>query len=332
MVVLEKIFTRQFPLLMFQVWGNSFENFMGREIKLFPKQITFFTNGFGLVYRNNALAGKINDIFLEELEKNPAFFDKLYENSLKGFAELKKSTAKETISKEELLAFLDQLEKYWPAVYAAPFVPIHKDLYPKKATEKMMALRKQIAPLAYNGSELIRRSLKKIFPKENPENISFEYIQGKMQLLEKTYVVDGKLCESIDDLIKKYNIQLKEPEKEPTQPSSKIVGQIAYPGKTTGKAFILTDKKKLHMFKEKAILVCHTVYPDYFPIINKATAIVADEGGITSHAAIFAREFKIPTIIGVHGATKIFKNEDNLEVDANQGIVRKVQDKGAKKE
>ena len=58
--------------------------------------------------------------------------------------------------------------------------------------------------------------------------------------------------------------------------------------------------------------------------MKKSAAIVSDEGGITSHAAIVSRELKIPCVIGTKIATKVFKDGDLVEVDANKGIVRLV--------
>ena len=58
------------------------------------------------------------------------------------------------------------------------------------------------------------------------------------------------------------------------------------------------------------------------PVIHKAKAIITDEGGITCHAAIVSREFKIPCIIGTKKATKVLRDGDLIEVDADKGIVR----------
>ena len=57
---------------------------------------------------------------------------------------------------------------------------------------------------------------------------------------------------------------------------------------------------------------------------RKAAAIVTDEGGITSHAAIVSRELGIPCIVGTQYATKILKDGDLVEVDANKGTVKKI--------
>ena len=64
--------------------------------------------------------------------------------------------------------------------------------------------------------------------------------------------------------------------------------------------------------------------PEYLPAMEKAAAFVTDEGGILCHAAIVARELKKPCIVGTQYATKIFKDGDLVEVDAEKGVVRKI--------
>ncbi len=56
--------------------------------------------------------------------------------------------------------------------------------------------------------------------------------------------------------------------------------------------------------------------------MKRAAAFVTDEGGITCHAAIVAREMKKPCVIGTKIATQIFKDGDMVEVDAQRGVVR----------
>ncbi len=76
--------------------------------------------------------------------------------------------------------------------------------------------------------------------------------------------------------------------------------------------------------KKGEVLVSIMTTPRLIAAARKAKAIVTDEGGITSHAAIVAREMKKPCVIGTRFATKIFKDGDMVEVDANNGIVRKI--------
>ena len=66
--------------------------------------------------------------------------------------------------------------------------------------------------------------------------------------------------------------------------------------------------------------------PDFMPLMRKAKAVITDEGGITCHAAIVSRELGIPCIIGTKIATKVLKDGDMVEVDANKGIVRKIKE------
>lgn len=64
--------------------------------------------------------------------------------------------------------------------------------------------------------------------------------------------------------------------------------------------------------------------PGIVPAMKQAAAIVTDLGGITSHAAIIARELKKPCLIGTKIATRIFKDGDLAEVDANKGFIKKL--------
>jgi pyruvate,water dikinase len=62
--------------------------------------------------------------------------------------------------------------------------------------------------------------------------------------------------------------------------------------------------------------------PNYLIAMKRAVAFVTDEGGITCHAAIVAREMQKPCIIGTKIATQVLKDGDLVEVDANKGIVK----------
>lgn len=101
-----------------------------------------------------------------------------------------------------------------------------------------------------------------------------------------------------------------------------LKGNTAFPGKARGIVRIVNILEDIHEFNQGDILVSLNTNPDLVPVIKKAGAIVTDEGGIMCHAAIVSREFKIPCVIGTKVATKILKNGDEVEVDADKGIVR----------
>ncbi|MFA5183983.1 MAG: PEP-utilizing enzyme [Patescibacteria group bacterium] len=101
-------------------------------------------------------------------------------------------------------------------------------------------------------------------------------------------------------------------------------GLTASTGRARGLAKIVTSVKEIDKVKVGDILVAVMTRPDYIMGIKKAAAIVTDEGGITCHAAIISRELGIPCIIGTKIGTKILKDGDLIEVNANHGWIRKI--------
>ena len=101
-----------------------------------------------------------------------------------------------------------------------------------------------------------------------------------------------------------------------------IKGFTAYAGKVIGTVKLILSRSGYGKIKKDDILVAINTNPDYSLIVKKVKAIVTDEGGLTCHAAIIAREMKIPCIVGTKIATQVFKTGDLVEVDAGEGIVR----------
>jgi len=106
--------------------------------------------------------------------------------------------------------------------------------------------------------------------------------------------------------------------------SGVVTGKPAFEGKAVGMARIVLDPSKVTDFKQGDILVTGMTRPDFVPLLKKAGGVVTDGGGVLCHAAITAREFKIPAVIGTGNATKIFKDGDKIEVDGFTGSVKKI--------
>lgn len=108
-----------------------------------------------------------------------------------------------------------------------------------------------------------------------------------------------------------------------TKPSKKahISGQTGSPGKAEGPVCIVNPDGVDVDFPKGAVLVCEVTTPNYVPLMRKAAAIVTDQGGIMSHAAIVARELKKPCIVGTGNATKKLKNGQIVSVNADLGTV-----------
>ncbi len=111
-----------------------------------------------------------------------------------------------------------------------------------------------------------------------------------------------------------------------------VHGQIAYKGKVSGRAKvikvvlneILALSDTIAAMNQGDILVAETTEPSIIAACKKASAIVTNQGGMMSHAAIVAREMKIPCIVGTGNATEVISDGDMIEVDAENGIVRKI--------
>ena len=101
-----------------------------------------------------------------------------------------------------------------------------------------------------------------------------------------------------------------------------LKGMVAQRGWVKGFVKVIFTKKEFNKMKSGDILVTIQSNPSLMPVIKKAAAIVADEGGIMSHAAIISRELKKPCIIGTKIATKVLRDGDLVEVDAERGVVR----------
>jgi phosphohistidine swiveling domain-containing protein len=99
-------------------------------------------------------------------------------------------------------------------------------------------------------------------------------------------------------------------------------GQTAQPGFAVGTVKIIIRAKDMAKMNQGDILVSIATDPDIVPAMKKAAAIITEQGGITSHAAIVSRELGTPCIIGTKIATKLLNDGDTVEVDANKGVVK----------
>lgn len=104
--------------------------------------------------------------------------------------------------------------------------------------------------------------------------------------------------------------------------NNNLQGLAVSRGVIKGIARIVHSKVDLKKIKKGNVLVAKFTMPDYTSAMRLASAIVVEEGGITSHAAIVARELKKPCIVSVRNCTTLIKEKSLVEVDANKGVVK----------
>lgn len=137
-----------------------------------------------------------------------------------------------------------------------------------------------------------------------------ELIKGKLRLLvgKKAETFARNFMKSVKKIIDTTATEFK--------------GMPAYPGQVSGKVVLVVHDKDLANVHNGDILVSPMTRTSFISAMKKAGAFVTDEGGITCHAAIVARELKKPCVVGTKIASKVLKNGTKVAVDANSGLVK----------
>ncbi len=100
-----------------------------------------------------------------------------------------------------------------------------------------------------------------------------------------------------------------------------VHGYPASPGVAEGVARVVRDVNEIGTVQQGEVLVCPVTAPSWAPVFPKISAAVSDIGGMMSHAAIIAREYGLPAVVGTGHATKQIKTGDRVRVDGNTGVV-----------
>jgi pyruvate,water dikinase len=103
--------------------------------------------------------------------------------------------------------------------------------------------------------------------------------------------------------------------------SNEIKGFAASSGVAEGIARVVKSAEEIHRLQKGDILVCQITNPTWAPIFQKIAGAVSDIGGSMSHAAIVAREFALPAVVGTGTATSRIKDGQRIRVDGGRGIV-----------
>src|SRR5215472_13433400 len=100
-----------------------------------------------------------------------------------------------------------------------------------------------------------------------------------------------------------------------------VRGYAASSGLVEGTARVLQDVNDIGQIRDGEILVCPVTAPSWGPVFGKIKAAVSDIGGTMSHAAIVAREYGMPAVVGTGQATKRIRTGQRVRVDGDRGVV-----------
>jgi phosphohistidine swiveling domain-containing protein len=100
-----------------------------------------------------------------------------------------------------------------------------------------------------------------------------------------------------------------------------LQGVAGSPGRATGVSRIIQGPEDFAKLKKGEILVAPITNPVWTPLFAVASGVITEVGGILSHGAIVAREYGIPAVMSVSGATRLLQDGQRITVDGNKGLV-----------
>ena len=109
-----------------------------------------------------------------------------------------------------------------------------------------------------------------------------------------------------------------------------VTGTPAGGGRVSGAVRVVREPSEFGTLRQGEILVCPATNPSWTPLFQRAAAVVADSGGLGSHAAIVAREYGIPAIMGTGRGTSVLSNGQQVIVDGGSGRVMAHDPEGSK--
>jgi len=285
------------------------------SLKLHSKKYWYLQNDY-------AFSTKLSADYFKELVEN---YIKEGHDPKKEYGKLNTSINKLSKEKNDLvsLAFLHRQKKFSDLM---KLTDIHGLLWDLKKVEMQRAfyyldlLLKEISnrfSLSFGDikwySPYEVRDLLKEGNKANKAEINNRKIFCVLSITpKKVSVITGLQAKSLATTIEKNFIGNR----------TKIYGQVGNKGCARGEVMVVINPRIKSKFKKGQVLVTGMTTPDFIPLMKNARAVITDEGGITCHAAIVSRELNLPCVVGTKNATKILKNGDIVEVDANNGIIK----------
>lgn len=337
---LSKIFSRERSLIYFNMWNDS--NRKGYLKWLGYRQ----KNNLFLCPKNS----KKISVWIDKKEYQTIYSLEIKKSNTKYFVEkLGKFVEKQLLylkpfllgkqeleSSEEIKKYYDTVVEYWSAMTIIFDIPNLKGVS-NSIKEDALRLRKNVEKY----SDRIDDTFLKFWIKKFPENKSIahnvsisEIIKAADSSLSKKEIseikkrregfglLNGKLYVN-KNLVRELERKKIFLEKENINSKVNFIyGTPVCRGRTRGNVRLVLLKEQIVNFRKDEIMVATMTSPEFISGIKKSKALITDEGGVTCHAAIVSREFKIPCIVGTKIATRILHDGDLVEVDANRGVVK----------
>ena len=329
----KKNVSRDVCVAAIEFWEKSDTEYLENWIGVTTDRLVYErANGMLTVYEDEKIFADATKAIKKKLARS-GWVEEITENYQKALKEIKKleSQLLSKPNKKNLEVFFEKLARTQSLFAIIYFVPAIEDA-PSKAKEACLEQRKSTEDFFYNANATFEKAIPMIVP---DYAIPFSKILSINEILG--------MLPTVDELRKRdehfifhdhkfyYNRTLIQVERElgieiekdeVISGTNEIRGNVAHKGISKGKVVIVLTKTDINRVNEGDIMVTPMTNPDFLPAMKKASAFVTDEGGVTSHAAITAREMGKPCIIGTKIATKVLKDGDLVEVNADTGVIK----------
>jgi phosphohistidine swiveling domain-containing protein len=335
-VIFEKTYTRDVCLILEQPWIKAFQEYLPSVLglKVEGDQVFYHISDQVLeIWENTNFTKLLKDKLLDKNISNPDFTISVTNEYVKNLEYFKINWLRgKTEDKKQLKEFIEKMFEQNKSFIVWYFSSID-DRTPENIKKFVGIVRKEDKFFDEND-KFLRNSLKAIYPEFSgfETMITFEEIENppKIEILKNrsfSSIINGGgiMGVNLEEYIKNHS-DFKFVVDD-YKDGSEIKGSIAYKGLVRGVAKIVKRKDQIKFVKEGDVIVAPMTTPDYVSAMKLASAFVTDEGGIMCHAAIIARELKKPCIIGTKIATKVLKDGDLVEVDADRGVVTIIKNK-----
>lgn len=334
-----KVYSRDCSLVIVELWWRAEaingKKLTGKRHPFLPYIIFSRTGGIVEVFYSRSGMNWHEKTLVSCAKKDKKFLRIIEKNYCTRVKRISSCIHKEALTHDQLNIFFKDLKEMWVWYDAAWWF---WEL-PRNQSDGLVlptgfsTLRKNTQDVIMNAEKMILSSLKKLYPKVSSlvdvlliEEIINNNIPGKKELRnrkDRYFFTDNQLFVDLSksDIEKKYSMHFEDI-RLPTE-TKQIKGQSASLGnEVIGTVKIVLTWESLSKVKAGDILVSTMTQPDFVPAMRRAAAIVTDEGGTLCHAAIVSRELNKPCIVATKIATKILKDGDIVEVDANSGIIK----------
>ena len=304
-------------------------------IKNITKNLYYFKPLF--VYNNvdNNVSIYYNNTDLEELP-NPMYYllDIYFDKTLKYYRKIKKDIEylNNTINNKleiDYRTYIDKIIEIYPFTSLGQLAG-HFNNTSKRVKDLLIEFREKYDYIIYKAVDYLVFKFKAILPDNYKEYIDFllidEIINSKLPSIESLenrklgYIYYNNSLYVTTDYDKFFgdnNINIEEAS------NSLLNGTFAYSSNTniTGRVCVILSDKDFNNFKRGDIIVTPMTSPKFLSLIKECKAIITDEGGTLSHAAIISRELKIPCLVGCTNATKNLSTGNMIEINKRGEII-----------